>query len=46
MILATQRKERRSMCHRLHYDHAGEAFLFGLVSVSEQYRARFQSEPK
>jgi hypothetical protein len=34
------------MCHRLHYDDAGDAFLFGLVSVSEQYRARLHLEPK
>ncbi len=46
MIFATERKQRRSMCQHLHHDHAGDAFLFELVAVSEQCRARLHSEAK
>ncbi len=34
------------MCQHLYYDHLGDAFLFELVAVSEQYRARLHSEAK
>ena len=46
MICATERNEHRSMCQHLHYDHVGDAFLFELVAVSGQCRARLQSEAK
>jgi hypothetical protein len=46
MTFATERKEPLLMCQHLHYDHAGDAFLFELVAVSEQCRARLHSEAK
>jgi hypothetical protein len=46
MIFATERNERQSTCQHLHYDHVRDAFLFELVAVSEQCRARLQSEAK